>query len=259
MLLYADFLLLTVAAVIGFAPCVLAMRCEVARMKCAYRMGCGMALHGYMVECADLIAGRTNKCPVQCQRALIALSSTEEGQELVECDCEGSKFCELNKERIEVCRPEVIQATAAGSIVSCSTARWICAADPLCSTALDYYHRLCRGLFHGRRCTPRCNNSLAILNRQEKAAKLRSCYCDGSEDFPCQKIKDNTEKLCFGKEPDEFEFTDDNDDMDNEIDVMGSSANSDDRSLAVTLHINNLLLLLVLWTTLINMRKCWRR
>ncbi len=207
------------------------------------RMGCGFSLHSYMVDCADLIAGRTNKCQTPCQRALIALTSTEEGQELIDCDCEGSKFCELNKERIEVCRASVFAAVAEGSIVSCSTARWICLADPLCSTALDFYHRFCRGLFHGRRCTPRCNNSLSILNRQEKAAKLRTCYCDGSEDFPCQRIKDNTEKLCFGKEL-EIDF---NDIEDNEIDIMGHKTMS-------SAHIpclNNIFMLLTIWRIII--------
>src|SRR5882724_1397642 len=109
-------------------------------------MGCGFSSHGYMVDCADLIAGRTNKCQPACQRSLIALTSTEEGQELIECECEGSKFCELNKERIQVCRASVFAAVAEGSIVSCSTARWICLADTVCSTALDFFHRFCRGL-----------------------------------------------------------------------------------------------------------------
>ncbi|XP_054159571.1 growth arrest-specific protein 1-like [Oppia nitens] len=198
-------------------------RCDIARTKCAYRMGCGFSLHGYMVDCADLIAGRTNKCQPACQRALIALMSTEEGQELVDCECDGSKFCELNKERIEVCRASVVAAIAEDSVVSCSTARWICLADPVCSTALDFYHRFCRGLFDGRRCTPRCNNSLSILDRQEKASKLKTCFCDGSEDFPCQRIKDNTERLCFGK----YVYSVDDID-DNEIDVMGQ------RSLSTT-------------------------
>jgi growth arrest-specific protein 1 len=201
-------------------------------------MGCGMALHSYMVDCADLIAGRTNKCQMPCERALIALMSTEEGQELMDCDCEGSKFCELNKERIEVCRSDVLQATAQGTIVSCSIARWMCMADSLCNTALDFYHRLCRGLFHGRRCTLKCNNSLSILNRQEKAAKLRTCYCDGSEDFPCQRIKDNTERLCFGKEID-FDF-----DVDehNEINVMAGKSDSNMPLM------NNILILISLWS-----------
>lgn len=152
-----------------------------------------------MVECADLIAGRTNRCHGRCERALIALVSTDEGKELINCDCEGSKFCEQSKERIEVCRAAVYTAVSRDSIVSCTTARWICMADPLCNTALDYYHLYCRGLFHGHKCSHRCNNSLSILDRQEKAAKLRSCYCDGSEDFPCQRVKYNTERYCFGR------------------------------------------------------------
>ncbi|RWS23899.1 growth arrest-specific protein 1-like protein [Leptotrombidium deliense] len=181
-------------------------------------MDCGIALHSYMVDCADLITGRTTVCPVLCQKALIALMSTEKGQELMNCDCDGSKFCQLNKDRVEVCRPAVIQATAEGSNVSCSTARWICLADYQCSTALDYYNTLCRGLFYGRRCTARCNNSLSILNRQQKAAKLRTCYCDGSEDFPCQVIKENTEKLCFRNEP-----SVDANDEENEIKLFDTS------------------------------------
>lgn len=153
-----------------------------------------------MVDCADLIAGRTHKCEPSCLRALIALTSTDEGQELINCDCEGSRFCELNKERIQVCRSSVLAAMADHSVVSCTTARWICVADPLCSTALEYYNRFCGSLFDGHRCTLRCNNSLSILDRQDKAAKLRTCLCDGTEDFPCQRIQDNTRRLCFGVE-----------------------------------------------------------
>lgn len=180
--------------------CQIGQKCEVARAQCAFRMGCGMALQSYIMDCADLISGHTTECSVTCQRALIALMSTEEGEMLIGCDCNGSEFCETNKKRIEVCRPEVIEATAVGSIVSCSTAQSICMADQLCATALDYYHINCRSMFQGRRCTARCKNSLDILNRQEKAAKLRSCYCEGDEDFACKKIKESTERLCFAPE-----------------------------------------------------------
>lgn len=152
-----------------------------------------------MVECANLIAGRTDRCHPRCERALIGLISSEEGKELINCECEGSKFCEQSKERIEVCRNAVYTAVAKDSIVSCSTATWICSADPLCSTAMEYYRMYCRGLFHGHKCTHRCNNSLSILNRQEKAAKLRTCYCDGTEDFPCDRVKYNTERYCYGR------------------------------------------------------------
>lgn len=174
--------------------------CELARAKCAYRASCARALHGYMVDCADVLAGRTVRCPWACKRALISLTSSEAGYQLSTCDCGDNEFCSRSKERIEVCRPEVTWATAGDTVVSCSVAQWICHADPLCSTALGYYHRLCRSLFHGKKCTPRCNNSLAILDRQDKASKLRNCYCDGTEDFPCDSIRRNTQALCFGRD-----------------------------------------------------------
>lgn len=179
--------------------------CEVARTRCAYRMGCGMALQSYMISCADLISNRTNVCSVKCQTALIALMSTEEGEDLIDCDCDGSSFCQLNKERIEVCRSEVMRARAEDSVISCQTARAICLADLPCSTALNYYYNRCRMLFQTipgtkRRCTKLCKNSLDILSRQEKAAKMKTCYCEGSEDFNCQRIKESTEQLCLNPE-----------------------------------------------------------
>jgi len=174
-------------------------KCEIARTRCAYRMGCGLALQSYMINCADLIANRTDICSVNCQTSLIALMSTDEGQDLMDCDCDGSSFCLLNKERIQVCRAEVLRASADDAVVSCHTARAICMADLPCSTALTYYYNRCRGLFQHiskRKCTKLCKNSLDILNRQEKAAKLKTCYCEGSEDFDCQTIKESTEQLC---------------------------------------------------------------
>lgn len=154
-----------------------------------------------MVECSGLIAGQTDRCNARCENALVSLVSSDEGAELVQCDCEGSKYCEKSKKRIEVCRPAVYTATAKDSIVSCTTARWICMSDVLCRTALEYYHIHCRGLFHGNKCSYRCKNSLSILERQEKAAKLRTCYCDGSEDFPCKRVKYNTERYCYSRIP----------------------------------------------------------
>lgn len=173
--------------------------CEVARMKCAFRVGCGMALQNYMVGCSDVMSGRIRRCNDLCKKALIALTSTEEGQDLMRCDCQGQDFCHVTKQRIEICRPDVMKANEDDSIVSCSVAQWICAADPLCSTAVEYYRRLCRSMFHGKKCTMRCNNSISILNRQEKAAKLKTCVCDGTEDYDCDAIKFNMDRLCFPK------------------------------------------------------------
>ena len=88
-------------------------------------------------------------------------------------------------------------ATREDTVVSCTAAQWICAADPLCSTALEYYNRFCQAMFKGRKCTDRCMNSISILKRQPTASKLETCYCDGTEDFDCVNIKTNMERLCF--------------------------------------------------------------
>jgi len=178
--------------------------CEVARMKCAYRVGCGMALQNYVIGCGDVMTGKATRCSEHCKKALIAITSTEEGQALMKCDCRNNEFCDDTKKRIEICRADVLRATATGAVVSCSVAQWICAADPLCSTALEYYRQLCKGMLHGKKCNRRCNNSIAILNRQEKAAKLKNCYCDGTEDYDCRRIKSNMDRLCFRKTKSRF-------------------------------------------------------
>ena len=38
--------------------------------------------------------------------------------------------------------------------------------------------------------------------RQESAGKLATCFCDGTEDFKCKEIRENTDSLCFEKEKD---------------------------------------------------------
>lgn len=174
-------------------------RCDDARFKCAFRLDCGQALTSYMIHCADLISGQVplDRCPTQCSRALIALASTELGAKLVDCDCGDSQFCKLSKERIDVCRERVEHEIAENTIVSCSTAKFICSSNTQCLTALTYYNKFCKSMFAGKHCTKRCLNSLTILQRQRNAYKLRTCVCDGTEDFPCEAIKQNTELLCF--------------------------------------------------------------
>ncbi|KAJ8954813.1 hypothetical protein NQ314_007016 [Rhamnusium bicolor] len=113
------------------------------------------------------------------------------------CEC-SDQYCEDQKQRSEICRPQVMRSMNE-PIVPCRVAQWICAADALCSTALDYYNRYCKAMFHGKKCTPRCHNSINILRRQEKAAKLTTCKCDGLEDYDCYAIQRNMDKLCFHK------------------------------------------------------------
>ncbi|XP_069701013.1 growth arrest-specific protein 1-like [Periplaneta americana] len=174
--------------------------CEEARLKCAYRTGCGMALQNYIVGCSAVLHGPGTSCPETCQHALIALTSTEEGKDLMTCSCT-DEFCEESKRKVEICRPHVLLATQNETVVTCRIAQWICAADALCSTALDYYNRFCRAMFQGKKCTHRCNNSISILRRQEKAAKLNSCRCDGREEYDCPRIRTNMARLCFHREP----------------------------------------------------------
>jgi growth arrest-specific protein 1 len=120
---------------------------------------------------------------------------------MMKCNCEGDSFCERSKASVAPCQEEVVHAAEPGAVVSCTSAQWICAADPECSEALDCYKRLCRPMFKGRKCTKKCQNTIETLRslskRQNAAQTQETCYCDGTEDFKCDKIKSNMEALCF--------------------------------------------------------------
>lgn len=72
-----------VAALLAVAAVVAATPCEEARMRCAYRTGCGAALSNYMYLCNEVLSEPTTVCPKACGHALIALMSTEEGKALM--------------------------------------------------------------------------------------------------------------------------------------------------------------------------------
>lgn len=57
--------------------------CNSARVKCAYRAGCGLALQNYALGCLDLVKGKTQVCSAHCRHSLIALMSTHEGRRLM--------------------------------------------------------------------------------------------------------------------------------------------------------------------------------
>lgn len=65
--------------------------CTEAKLRCAYRAGCGRALTNYVLWCSDLVRG-VSKCPEACQHALIALTSTEEGKLLMNVSMAYFKF-----------------------------------------------------------------------------------------------------------------------------------------------------------------------
>ena len=98
-----------------------------------------------------------------------------------------------------MCRPGIELAVSNKTVVSCSVAHMICSADAQCHTALTYYDINCRAMFKGKKCSTRCKNSLAILKKQAKASKLRTCYCDEARvnlDFDCPAIKRNMKNMC---------------------------------------------------------------
>ena len=65
--------------------------CDMAKLKCAYRAGCGLALQNYMLGCSDLAEGKTKTCNTHCRHSLIALMSTPEGQRLMKVRSEGKE------------------------------------------------------------------------------------------------------------------------------------------------------------------------
>ncbi|XP_018325217.1 growth arrest-specific protein 1-like [Agrilus planipennis] len=227
------------------------MSCEVARMRCAYRVGCGKALQHYVMGCSAVLQGMNELayCPEICQNSLIALTSTEEGKQLMTCQC-SDESCEDAKRRVEVCRPSVTMANLNDSVVSCRVAQWICSADAVCSAALEYYNRYCKSMFHGKKCNNRCRNSISILRRQDKAAKLKTCKCDGQEDFNCVQIQNNMARLCFHKKIHE-EPTEPPGDIDTNVirDEYNPRTQNSGNSLSQTMNNNkvgSLLLLVIL-------------
>lgn len=77
--------MVSVSALVGVGAAVeIGIDCVDARVKCAYRVGCGMALRNYIVGCSTVLQGPyVDYCPEVCQHALIALTSTPEGEELM--------------------------------------------------------------------------------------------------------------------------------------------------------------------------------
>lgn len=73
----------------------------------------------------------------------------------MQCDCaKHDLMCQRSKQRAEICRASVT-TTMNRTRVSCRVATWICNADALCSTALQYYNENCKRMFHGKKCTKR--------------------------------------------------------------------------------------------------------
>jgi len=58
--------------------------CEHVRARCAYDVGCGVALHNYFAQCDSLLRADSTKCHEQCLYALAALTSTYKGRSMMD-------------------------------------------------------------------------------------------------------------------------------------------------------------------------------
>ncbi|XP_076465444.1 uncharacterized protein LOC143297149 [Babylonia areolata] len=187
--------------------------CDNARLQCTVRTGCQMALTNFFQGCQSVLVGgggvegegqQESACPTRCGHALVSLLTSGDGagRAFMHCDCRGQAGCEERKRRVQVCQGHVLRAMErvkdGRADLSCSLARGICEADTSCLAALRYYARHCGQLLTGgARCTSRCRNSVLILYRQPRAAKLRTCRCQGDEDYDCPRLLVNTERLCL--------------------------------------------------------------
>ncbi|ELU06717.1 hypothetical protein CAPTEDRAFT_209088 [Capitella teleta] len=195
-----------------------AERCSVAQRQCMAQLGCGLAWHNFMTSCGNLLHNKTvNECHPSCRKAMTSLLMSASGSDFLTCDCDGNQFCRRQKLRMDICqsavRAAMLKLDDPEAVVSCSLATMVCKADTSCQTAMEYYDTNCVKMFRGERCTARCHNSLDVLYRQPKAAKLRNCRCDGSSGFrrsqaarrekgggfTCEIVQRRTQELCFAR------------------------------------------------------------
>ena len=187
------------------------LSCNQVRNRCQTRMGCSMALHNFGIACDPVLNGMSNKCTKECERALVSLISSEggSGYDFMDCECstgteDDREYCEERKGRVQDCASNVIKAwkkmNDSSVVISCTLALWLCEADSSCLTALLYFNDNCSGLMKGRKCTDRCNNSINILFQQERAKKLQTCHCEGTEaQFNCRNMRKYMDALCYNK------------------------------------------------------------
>ena len=180
--------------------------CSEVHNRCFGRDGCKFALENYFLNCMDVSDSPTFECTERCKMALTMLMSSGEHDgpnAFRECDCQGEEFCLQQKDRIAVCQEDVQTwldvINDPQAPIPCYLATLVCSADSECLMAIDYYEDHCKKLqdVTNPRCNSRCNNSLNILYRQNKAQKLQTCYCDGTESYNCTALKHNTQNLCF--------------------------------------------------------------
>lgn len=58
--------------------------CEEVRLQCAFAPSCSMALHTYFNKCDKMLQDDSTRCPESCLYALVALTSTAAGKQMLD-------------------------------------------------------------------------------------------------------------------------------------------------------------------------------
>ncbi|XP_064486153.1 uncharacterized protein LOC135398698 [Ornithodoros turicata] len=177
--------------------------CEDVQLACISRLPCSMALHGHRLDCKHELSGRTpGQCSVPCRQSLISLASTEEGFDLLKCDCGTDAFCKALDHRVSTCwwqRPPCSRDNLSPR-PSCSRLVSYCVGDAVCASAWDYYRRFCHEVLDGGsdKCHARCKNSVSVLLRMEQTHRLLDCVCDSAVSRNvCARELNKVRTLCF--------------------------------------------------------------
>lgn len=164
--------------------------CNDVKHMCKDRVGCSLAWHNYKVLCQNVQNNDVRTCDVRCERALIVLFTGKDGigRLLLNCTCRGDDFCE-EQQKLQFCSDTILKALDDSAVVNCSLARLLCEADSSCHTAFQLYMSHCQPLRNGLTCTLECQKSVALLHRQERAEKLKTCICNVDPEYKeCKQI-----------------------------------------------------------------------
>ena len=79
---------------------------------------------------------------------------------------------------VEPCRSQVEEELAMDRVLTCTTATYICSAEPACNTALQYYNNYCTDMFTGHHSTP----------EQTETRKNTKCFLKIQKPNPAQQL-----------------------------------------------------------------------
>lgn len=177
--------------------------CNAVTKRCVSQIGCGMALHNLNINCQSLSYGEPSMCTDTCTRALVTLllADSDNGLAFANCDCQGNKYCNQRKQRVQTCEEAVVQEVTSPNRtvdINCGIAKWVCQRDLVCGETIKYLMRNCSLLTNELSCTSDCKNSLEFISRQPLGEDLLKCTCSKQQETKCPRHVQVTD-LCPNK------------------------------------------------------------